>query len=99
MFGGRCERSHQILLENGYHVQEISSSSALVSSLTSSSLPKRGFGFVTPEQSNKLSRHGWLTLVDSTHKTNKWDWRLFTLYVRDDIGCWCAIVKRSQDSP
>ncbi|RHZ51234.1 hypothetical protein Glove_481g50 [Diversispora epigaea] len=25
---------------------------------------------------------------DSTHKTNKYDWRLFTLYIRDRYGCW-----------
>jgi len=32
----------------------------------------------------------WLTLIDSTHKTNRYDWRLFTLYVRDirTYGCW-----------
>ena len=83
----------KFLLENGYRVQEICSSalaSSSSSSSSSSSLSKRGFVFATPEQSNKLSRHGWLTLIDSTHKTNKWDWRLFTLYVRDDIGCWCV---------
>ncbi|CAB4400369.1 unnamed protein product [Rhizophagus irregularis] len=26
--------------------------------------------------------------MDSTHKTNRYDWRLFTLYVRDTYGCW-----------
>ena len=25
--------------------------------------------------------------MDSTHKTNKHDWRLFTLYIRDGYGC------------
>jgi hypothetical protein len=29
-----------------------------------------------------------LTLIDSTHKTNRYDWRLFTLYIRDTFGCW-----------
>lgn len=29
-----------------------------------------------------------MTLIDSTHKTNRYDWRLFTLYVRDTYGCW-----------
>ncbi len=29
-----------------------------------------------------------LTLIDSTHKTNRYDWRLFTLYIRDGFGCW-----------
>ena len=26
--------------------------------------------------------------MDSTHKTNKHDWRLFTLYIRDRYECW-----------
>ena len=33
-----------------------------------------------------LRRHGALVLMDSTHKTNKWRWRLFTLTVRDKYG-------------
>ncbi|CAB4439595.1 unnamed protein product [Rhizophagus irregularis] len=48
----------------------------------------RGIVFAHPEQLKKLERHGWLTLIDSTHKTNRYDWRLFTLYVRDTYGCW-----------
>ena len=26
--------------------------------------------------------------MDSTHKSNKWNWRLFTLTVRDKFGSW-----------
>lgn len=48
----------------------------------------KGIVFAHPYQLNKLERHGWLTLIDSTHKTNRYDWRLFTLYVRDTYGCW-----------
>jgi MULE transposase domain len=48
----------------------------------------KGIVFAHPEQLKKLERHGWLTLMDSTHKTNRYDWRLFTLYVRDTYGCW-----------
>src|ERR1044072_2168716 len=44
----------------------------------------KGIVFAHPEQLKKLERHGWLTLIDSTHKTNRYDWRLFTLYVRDN---------------
>ncbi|RHZ57016.1 hypothetical protein Glove_395g59 [Diversispora epigaea] len=40
------------------------------------------------EQLKKLHQYGWLTLIDSTHKTNKHDWRLFTLYIRDSYNCW-----------
>ena len=48
----------------------------------------QGFCFATSEQSKNLEHYGWLTLIDSTHNTNKHDWRLFTLYVRDSYGCW-----------
>ena len=50
----------------------------------------KGFVFAHPEQLKKLLHHGWLTLIDSTHKTNRYDWRLFTLYIRDSYGCWDA---------
>ncbi|RHZ77074.1 hypothetical protein Glove_186g2 [Diversispora epigaea] len=47
-----------------------------------------GVVFAYPKQLEKLEKHGWLTLIDSTHKTNKYDWRLFTLYIRDIYRCW-----------
>jgi hypothetical protein len=48
----------------------------------------KGIVFAHPEQIKKLQHHGWLTLIDSTHKTNWYNWRLFTLYIRDTYGCW-----------
>jgi hypothetical protein len=48
----------------------------------------KGIVFAHPMQLQKLERHGWLTLIDSTHKTNWYDWRLFTLYVHDTYRCW-----------
>ncbi|KAF9998378.1 hypothetical protein BGZ80_006797 [Entomortierella chlamydospora] len=48
-----------------------------------------GFCFAGTWQLGKLGECGWLTLMDSTHKTNRYDWRLFTLYVRDSYGTWC----------
>lgn len=48
----------------------------------------KGIVFSHPEQFKKLQYHGWLTLIDSTHKTNRYDWRLFTLYIRDSYSCW-----------
>ncbi|PKY34821.1 hypothetical protein RhiirB3_476066 [Rhizophagus irregularis] len=49
----------------------------------------KGIVFAHPEQLEKLENHGWLTLIDSTHKTNRYDWRLFTLamHKRTRIGC------------
>ena len=48
----------------------------------------KGFSFARSHQLEKLSHYGWLTLMDSTHNTNKWGWRLFTLYIRDAYNCW-----------
>ncbi|RHZ78348.1 hypothetical protein Glove_165g82 [Diversispora epigaea] len=48
----------------------------------------RGFVFARLKQLEKLQKYGWLTLIDSIHKTNRYDWRLFTLYIRDGYGCW-----------
>ncbi|CAB4490569.1 unnamed protein product [Rhizophagus irregularis] len=47
-----------------------------------------GFVFIHPDHIKNLEQHGWLTLIDSTHKTNKYDCRLFTLYIRNYYGCW-----------
>jgi hypothetical protein len=54
-----------------------------------------GLIFAHPLQLAKLQRFGWLTLIDSTHKTNKHDWRLFTLYIRDSCGCWDVGILRT----
>ena len=73
-------QSTSYLIEKGYQVENYS-------------VPHRstkGIVFAHPEQLKKLQRHGWLTLIDSTHKTNRYDWRLFTLYIRDTFGCWDA---------
>jgi len=48
----------------------------------------KGIVFAHPEQLKKLECYGWLTLIDSMHKTNWYDWRLFTLYVRNTYECW-----------
>ncbi|RHZ57425.1 hypothetical protein Glove_388g20 [Diversispora epigaea] len=46
------------------------------------------FVFMHPNQIKNLEKYGWLTLIDSTHKTNRYDYRLFTLYIRNEFGCW-----------
>ena len=53
-----------------------------------SHLSTYAFVFAHPNQLKNLEQHGWLTLIDSTHKTNKYDCRLFTLYIRNNYGCW-----------
>ncbi len=74
-------KSMSFLIEKGYHIE-----SYYVSYQSTKSA--KGIVFAHPKQLEKLQRYGWLTLIDSTHKTNKYDWRLFTLYVRDTYGCW-----------
>jgi hypothetical protein len=48
----------------------------------------KGIVFAHPKQLEKLENHGWLMLIDSTYKTNRYDWCLFTLYIHDTYGCW-----------
>ena len=47
-----------------------------------------GLFFAHHKHLESLTNHGWLTLMDSTHGTNKHDWKLFTLYIRDKFNCW-----------
>ena len=48
------------LIEKGYRVETYSMSHKST----------KGIIFVHPEQIKKLQHHGWLTLINSTHKTN-----------------------------
>ncbi|RHZ73635.1 hypothetical protein Glove_230g147 [Diversispora epigaea] len=47
-----------------------------------------GFVFIYQKQIENLEKYGWLTLIDSTYKTNRYDYRLFTLYIRNRYSCW-----------
>jgi len=71
-----------------FHLAGIITAVDSSSTSTSTESRKQGFSFARPEQLEKLTKYGWLTLFDSTHDTNKWRWRLFTLYIRDSVGCW-----------
>jgi hypothetical protein len=50
--------------------------------------PGRGIVFARSARLEFLSRYGYLSLIDSTHKTNQLEWKLFTIMVRDKFGCW-----------
>ncbi len=65
-------RKHRYLVEN-YHISQWST---------------KGFVFAYSNQLKKLEWHGWLTLIDSIHKTNQYNWCLFTLYICDTYRCW-----------
>lgn len=66
------------LMEKGYLVEKYSVSQRST----------KGIVFAHPDQLKKLEKYGRLTLIDSTHKTNRYDWRLFTLYIHATYGCW-----------
>ena len=44
-------------------------------------------------------RWGELVLMDSTHKTQKWKWRLFTLTVRDQYGSYLPAAQHPSSPP
>ncbi|KAI9095486.1 hypothetical protein DFS34DRAFT_625925 [Phlyctochytrium arcticum] len=47
-----------------------------------------GFAFATARGLETLVSSSYLVQLDSTHKTNIYDWRLFTVMVRDKHGSW-----------
>jgi hypothetical protein len=47
-----------------------------------------GFVFSFPSRLITLTRRGYFTLMDSTHKTNYLKWFLYTIMVRDESGSW-----------
>lgn len=52
----------------------------------------QGIVFAHPMRVGHLTQYGHLTLIDSTHKTNQLEWKLFTLMVRDSHACWIPIA-------
>jgi hypothetical protein len=52
----------------------------------------QGLVFADPARLRTLEAHGYLSLIDSTHKTNQLEWKLFTLIVRDQYACWHPIA-------
>lgn len=49
-----------------------------------------GMVFMNPVRLENLHQHGFAVLMDSTHKTNHYDWKLFTLYVRTPSNTWVS---------
>ena len=46
--------------------------------------PGQGIVFAHPARLEHLARYGHLSLINSTHKTNQLEWKLFILIVRDE---------------
>ena len=73
------------LTSKDYHTQRFSTDCV---GSSDSETPSSGFFFAHPWQLEKLERHEWPALMDSTHNTTRYDWRVFTLYIRDKFGSW-----------
>jgi hypothetical protein len=54
--------------------------------------PGQGIVFAYPDRLQRLSRYSHLSLIDSTHKTNQLEWKLFTLIVRDQYTSWHPVA-------
>ena len=73
-------------------LEELHWVSAPVSAVSLDKVSGNGVVFAAPHRLPFLERHGYLTLVDSTHKTNQLEWKLFTLMVRDAYACWRPVA-------
>jgi hypothetical protein len=52
----------------------------------------RGLVFADPARLRILEAHGHLSLIDSTHKTNQLEWKLFTIMARDQYAYWHPVA-------
>jgi hypothetical protein len=52
----------------------------------------QGLVFADPARLRTLETYGHLSLINSTHKTNQLEWKLFTLIVRDQYACWHPVA-------
>ncbi len=66
--------------------------SAPIQALSLDGIHGHGVVFAEPQSLSHLTRYGHLTLMDSTHKTNQLEWKLFTLMVRDKHACWLPVA-------
>lgn len=48
----------------------------------------RGFALANQDNLDALQNSGHLVIMDSTHKTNKHGWKLYTVLVRDSFNSW-----------
>jgi hypothetical protein len=71
---------HYLQGQEGWKYQQISAVRQLDEEVSN------GLVFACEDRIQTLCRRGYLTLLDSTHCTNKLGWFLFTLVVRDEQG-------------
>lgn len=48
----------------------------------------QGFAFATKENLDVLRKSGHFVIMDSTHKTNRHGWKLYTVITRNSFGAW-----------
>jgi len=63
-----------------------------ISAISLDKVDGRGIVFADPARLLTLAKHGYLSLIDSTHKTNQLEWKLFTLMCRDEYASWHPIA-------
>ena len=64
----------------------LSSNDYMIEGFTSAAY--QGFAFATEANLQVLRKSGVLAIMDSTHKTNKHNWKLYTLIMRNTFGSW-----------
>jgi hypothetical protein len=64
ILGSDIQEAINFLKEKEYHVEHYHISQKST----------KGFVFAHPQQLEKLWHFGWMTLINSTHKTNQYDW-------------------------
>jgi hypothetical protein len=91
----RVEDKNDVSLQGIEALETLASLGWLASQISAISLDKvdgRGIVFAEPARLRTLATHGHLSLIDSTHKTNQLEWKLFTLMVRDQYACWRPVA-------
>jgi hypothetical protein len=86
---------NNVSLQGFEGLQTLASLGWLVSQISATSLDHvegQGLVFADPARLRTLEAHGHLSLIDSTHKTNQLEWKLFTLMARDQYACWHPVA-------
>ncbi|RPA83468.1 hypothetical protein BJ508DRAFT_304679 [Ascobolus immersus RN42] len=82
----------EFLSNNGYICEQINAEVSIPVKKRLAGGPKTrncfGLVFAKETRLQDLARHGYLTLMDSTHDTNVHGFNLFTFMIRDSYGTW-----------
>lgn len=90
------DKATAFLLKENYFCETIYTPSTNSTALT------RGLVFAHPSRLSVLSKRGYLTLFDSTHKVNVHGYNLFTFLCRNEYGIWipganCLVESENSD--